>query len=288
MPILAEDQPKVFRNVKEAPAIILILILTSEIGLNWLYVHFLYDAFKVPALHTSSLITPLVVLSFLKLMFIVLGVIFWIGNFKPDHLGASSKNMKVGILSTVFTWSLMQLAFISYSFIAKESITFFPVIDQHSILFHIGSFFLFAMTKALYDEAVYRGLFLPQLHLKIRRYINLSDRITLALAIVVSQTIYLIIQIPLIDLAQGSEFNLALALLSLFFLSILNALVYLRTKNLFIGVGIHALWFFPILVVEASFPPLVILTILAIGFMLLWPHLPNVPSEKTAWPLERR
>ena len=288
MSILQLERPKVFRDVKEAPILLLFLILFSDIAFNWLYVNVLKQAFSIPSIYTNGLISPLHVLSMLKIAFIVGGIIFWIARFRLYHLGMAWKNIKMGILTTFFLWSMLQITQIIYNYLTQGRIGFLNDSNQEHLLLVLGTFAIYIISKALFDEITYRGLLLPQFHLKLQRYLNLPDHVTLALALFVSQAFYIIIQLPILTSGDTTEISSALTFTSVFFLSILTALIYLRTKNLYIAIGLHTLWFNPAFLVTPSVPHTFVLVIFAIGFILLWPLLPNSPSLMTTWPLQIR
>ncbi len=268
--------------------LLLLLVILSDVAFNWLYVNFLKNAFSIPGVYTNGIVDSLFVLSFLKLAFIGLGVIVWIGRFRGRHLGLEWNRFKFGLLTTFFLWAALQIVEFSYGLLVSSSeVAYYSNWEQTGSVKILSGFLLYAIGKACFDELTYRGLLLPQLHLKCRRYINLDDRITLGLAIVMSQSIYLILQLPLISLLTPTSLSTAMTLTSLFFLSILNSLIYLRTKNLYITIGIHALWYHPIFVAAPAVPHSFILVVLVIGFILIWPMLPNSPSLRSTWPLER-
>ena len=278
MPTLTAAHRAVFKGVKEAPALILFLIFVSEIGLNWLYVHFLFPAFSVPASLTYNLMQPLFVLSLLKVAFIILGVVFWIGKFTPHHIGATLSDFSAGMISAFFLWAVLQLGMVLISSLSPEGLTFLTGQSGVNPLFLLGTFVLFALSKALYDEIIYRALVLPQFLIKARRFINLPPAATLTIAVLGSQIIYLIIQLPLISMVHNDGSSLTLTLLSFFLLSVLNAVVFLRTHNIFIAVGIHALWFYPLFVVNTSIPQEYLLVAIGLGLIALWPMLPKEPQ----------
>ena len=149
MSISTVDRPQVFKNVKEAPSIVLFLIFVSEIGLNWLYVNFFYDAFSVPASHTDGLIQPLFVLSFLKCAFIILGVAFWIGKFGAKHLCMTGEKLKIGLISTFFFWSVLQIILILVSSVTERGIVFHSISSGPQPLFIVGTFLIFCLFKSL-------------------------------------------------------------------------------------------------------------------------------------------
>lgn len=81
-----------------------------------------------------------------------------------------------------------------------------------------------------------------------------------------------------------SGLDLALGLLAPGLLGVVFALVYLRTGNLFIAVGLHALVNAPtLLFAGSSIPAMVMLAMVAL-VLLIWPRLAAV--KVTTWPKE--
>lgn len=268
--------------------LLLLLVLFSDIAFNWLYINFFRDAFSVPGLYTAGVVDSLAVLSLLKISFVVFGVVFWIGRFRGHHLGLGWKKFQTGLIAVLLLWAMLQLAEVAYGMLTSTNLGYMNTWQNTGVASILGGFALYAIGKAFFDELTYRGLLLPQIHLKCQRYLDVDPRINLGLAILISQSIYLIIQLPLIGLFMSSDISFAMAMTSLFFLSILNSLIYLRTKNLYFTIGLHALWYHPLFIADPSIPHTFILVLLAIGFILVWPMLPNSPSLVSTWPLERR
>lgn len=288
MSLLTLESPRVYTRIKEASFLLLLLVLFSDVTFNWLYVNFLKDAFSVPALYTEGILDSTFILNLVKTAFIVTGVIFWIGTFRMRHLGLKSNNFKAGLLSLFFLWALLQIVQVTYGLLTSSNVGTVTEWDQAGPIPIISGFLLFAIGKAFFDETVYRGFLMPQMHLKCQKYLKLDSRITLGIAIIASQSIYLIIQVPLISEYLTTGINTTLILSSLFVLSIVNSLVYLRTKNLFIAIGIHVLWFHPVFIATATLPHVFILLLLSAGFIYLWPMLPGSQSLLSTWPIEER
>ena len=285
MPLLQLERPRVFKDVKEAPMLLLLVILLADIAFNWLYINFYREAFSVPGIYTRNVVEPLFILSAFKLGFIVVGLAYWIGRFRHYHLGISKKNFYFALLTAFFLWSIMQLVQIIDGLVTQGRIGYLNTVDGVSTVLVIASFLLLAAGKAFFDEVTYRGILLPQLHLKLQHLLKLPDRVVLGIALLVSQIVYVIIQIPLISLVHANQIGSTVTITSLFFMSILNSLVYLRTKNLYIPIAIHTLWFIPLFVITPTIPHTLILGLSVILFIALWPMLPNSPSLAATWPL---
>ncbi len=277
---------RLFRDVREAPMLLLLIVLLVDLLLNRLYLSVLHYPLDTLQDISGGLIGPLISLSFVKIAFIAVGLILWIGHFKPRELGLWTRNIPAGLLATVFLWAFLQMAMMIAGFLSEGFVRFSGAMDGLEPLRGAGLLALFAVTKALFDETVYRGLLIPQLHTKLQRFIPFDAGVNLVLAVVISQLIYIIIQVPLIDFGEGNEYHLTSAILSVVALSILNSLIFLRTKNLYIAVGVHALWYKVALFTETDFPPTIALAALVILFIAIYPMLPDRRTVLYAQPLE--
>ncbi|MEZ4700164.1 MAG: CPBP family intramembrane glutamic endopeptidase [Rhodothermales bacterium] len=277
---------RLFRHVREAPMLLLLIVLLVDLFLNRLYLSFFHYPLDAIQDISSGMVGPLLSLSFIKIAFIVVGVVIWIGRFKPRELGLWVRNIPAGILTTVFLWAAMQASMMLAAFLSQGFVRFSDAMEGLNPLWSMATLVVFALSKAMFDEITYRGLLLPQLHTKLQRYVPFSTGINLILAVLISQLIYVIIQIPLIDFGEGNEYHLTSAIVSVFSLSILNALIFLRTKNLYIAVGVHALWYAIALFAETDFPPRIALATLVILLIAIWPLLPDRRTVLYAQPLE--
>ena len=100
---------------------------------------------------------------------------------------------------------------------------------------------------------MYRAFLLPQLAKKFTRLSGSgSPRTAFLFALLTSQTVFTLVHVPG-RLAGGVEVgDLPVFLAAPFVLGVLFALVYARTGNLFVTIGLHALINDPILLVDAG------------------------------------
>ncbi len=266
--------------------LLLLIVLLADLLFNRLYLSFFHYPLDALGAYTNGRLEPLASLSILKLMFITVGIVVWIGRFRTRDLGLWVKNIPSGILAAVFLWAFLQLAMLIAGLLSTGFIRFADGWEGMTPLYTTAGIVVFALTKALFDEITYRGLLLPQLHTKLQRFVPFSSGVNLILAVLISQLIYVIIQVPLIDFGEGNGFHLASGVFSVFALSILNALVFLRTRNLYIGAAIHALWYRTVLFADTDFPPLIALGLLVVALIAIWPLLPDRRTVLYAQPLE--
>lgn len=127
----------------------------------------------------------------------------------------------------------------------------------------------------------FRGFLLPQCYFQLRG-LELRPRTRVLVALLVSQLLFALYHIPVMSSTGVSPIQLPLALLPILLVGLLLAVVYLRTSNLFLAVGLHALNDAP----TVLFPPtflsndlLGLITVLVFALLLLfWPRLRNGQS----------
>ena len=107
----------------------------------------------------------------------------------------------------------------------------------------MGALAGYALGIAPAEETFFRGLLLPQLRLKFSR---MAPAVAVGAALVVSQSMFALYHLPG-DLLGGSSgvgmarLDIVIDLGRVFIIGILYAALYLRTGNLFLIIGIHAL-----------------------------------------------
>src|SRR5262249_7367140 len=106
--------------------------------------------------------------------------------------------------------------------------------------FMIGLVLTQIFGNALFEEIAYRGFLFPQLYLRAAA-LRTRPWTRLLLALLVSQGLFALSHIPNRIYLGMTPSEIALDLLMLLGWGTLYTLIYLRTDNLFIVVGIHAL-----------------------------------------------
>lgn len=149
-----------------------------------------------------------------------------------------------------------------------------PQWTEPGVAIILGKFAAQLFGNALYEELVFRGFLLPQLYLKFSHNVRISRKMALLLAVLVSQIYFSIIHIP-VRLYKGGD--LAVYLTGVALLGILFALLYIRTENIFIGVGLHTLFNSPVALFTPSFEPGIIFFLFLIFVILLKPSLKSTP-----------
>ena len=188
---------------------------------------------------------------------------------KPRHLGLDRRALPVGIAAILSMWVGLQLvgaavAGLDGPVTLSRSWQALGVAGWTKAL--VPEFF----GSALGEEVYYRGLLLAQGYLIAKRFTT-DRRVALGASLLVVQGWFAAVHIPA-RLVQGTPLPLPVDILGTLLLGVVFALVYLRTGNLFLAVGVHALTNDPApLFVD---PPLARAIVLGLTVLLLvaWPH----------------
>lgn len=139
-----------------------------------------------------------------------------------------------------------------------------------------GAFLGQLLGNALFEEILFRGVLFQQIRLHLLRRGNAPAK-ALVIALAVSQTLFALIHVPLRVSSGMALTALPGELALLFTLGVLLALLYWRTANLYVVVGIHALSNTPVPIVEERIDLStygVITAVASLAVMLAWPQAP--------------
>jgi len=237
-------------RLDETPQVALWLLILVIVVKFSFAAFFNYTVFSVPPNQTpvfgpimratGGLVTSQLLVGLLQLGVIIGGLVWLVGGLHPVHVGLDRDNLREGIIATGVLWIVIQLVGIVLSGITGP-VTFSPLWEAIGPRGLLSNLLAEVFGTAPMEEAVYRGLFLTQGYLLARRLID-DRRASLGLAVVGSQFLFALAHIPA-RLVAGTQLGLPLwqDLLITFVLGSIFALVYLRTGNLFVAMGVHVL-----------------------------------------------
>ncbi len=226
---------------------------------------------------TSGLINLTFLNYFVLFIVIVGGLLFGVAKLKPGDVGLRLSDLLPGIVVTALVWITIQLVALVLNLAAFGHVTVDrvwlvpggPTSMLGTILF--GQL----LGNALFEEITWRGFMLPQCYFKLTG-LQKRARTRIVIALLISQLLFALYHIP-IQLSNGeSPLQLPLALLPILLIGLLLALVYLRTGNLFLAVGLHALNDSPTVLFSPTFLSndllgLIIVCVFALLLLLFWP-----------------
>lgn len=131
--------------------------------------------------------------------------------------------------------------------------------------------FLVAMLLGtpLYEEVAFRGFLFPQLMLKLKG----PHRSRVLMAAAASAVLFSLMHIPTrLAVGNASGVDLVSQLAVLAIAGLFGIVLYVRTENLLVVAGIHALVNAPTQLVTAPVSPFAVTAVLTIILLILWPN----------------
>ncbi|HEY8833157.1 MAG TPA: type II CAAX endopeptidase family protein [Gemmatimonadaceae bacterium] len=207
------------------------------------------------------------------LLIAVVGVVFGLGRLRPADVGLRRDKLGEGMIVTVAVWSLMQLVEVVGDIVTTSKVSIAPSWIRNGIGSTLAWTAAMFLGAALYEEIAYRGFLFPQLYLKIRG----THRARFWIALLLSQVVFAASHIPAhITLRNLSGSALWTTVVLQGIIGVLLVLLYLRTRNLWISIGIHGLANAPTPLVAGASGFETFLIILVIG----WPWIARRPQHR--------
>lgn len=199
---------------------------------------------------TGGLVTATLLIYIPLLLITIAGLILWAGGLQPADIGLTRGDLPIGIAVTVVAWVLIQLGVVLSLLNSGDPVAINEEWYVAGVLVVLGPLVAQLLGNALFEEVVMRGFLLVQVHKLARRYVPDRRRSAFVLALVGSQLVFGLLHIPnrLAAGASGPQLVLGIVLPSL--IGMLLALVFYRTGNLFIAIGLHAFMNYPTLLVD--------------------------------------
>ncbi len=231
--------PEPIRRARRTTIIIFLFAhftLTAVVNL----VFFAGNAFRPLASATGGLFTGSLLANLVFIAALVLVIILGVGRLRLYDIGLVRRNIMPGLVYTVGLWLVAQIVHLLAGLVTYGTVSLNAEWLTYGVGFMIGLLLTQIFGNALFEEIAYRGFLVPQLYLRLER---LRDRPwkRLFAALLISQTAFALSHIPNRIYLGMSAGDIAIDLLMLVGWGILYALLYLRTDNLFLVVGVHAL-----------------------------------------------
>ena len=256
-------------HLKEAKGYVITLVLAAFLLLPSLTVLIVNRQESWLQNATGGLLHPLHVLGVGYSLLVIGGIIIWLGRLRPADIGLDRSKLGLGVLVVLGMWALVQACLLVDALTFREPQL--RVVDAAEV----GAFLANLVLAGFLEETVFRGFLLPQFYLKLQRATKSEGRwLPVTGAVLASSLLFAGIHIPngLFYAGQGVEAVLAHAGLATF-VGIVFALVYLRTGNLFINIGLHALVNRALPVVEGNRHDAIDYVLLVgVVVLALWPY----------------
>jgi uncharacterized protein len=258
---------------KRAATSALVLFLVADIALltfvNYGFTLGWFGWFEGP---TNDLIQATLLASLLVGAVVIGGVIFAYARLAPGDIGLKWAQLPVGVAYTLGLWALTQAINGLVGLLGTGQLQFNAAWTQAGATVLLGALLAQVAGNALIEEAGWRGFLLPQLHLRLSA--GLGRGRGLILAVLGAQLLFALMHIPNRLLNERLALDeLLLSLAFVFVLGIFFAAIYLRTGNLFLAIGVHALFNTPTALFASVLPSQAVLGALTILVLVAWPRL---------------
>jgi len=245
-------------------------------GLNVLVVFVLFPSglLRVFSAPTHGLISSTLVANVFILV-ILIGFLRWATQLMLEDLGMQGAGLGAGVVVMLVLWLGVNAFEAACAWLARSPVAIASEWrTAGGAMSSTGALVGQILGNATLEDVLFRGVLFQQtrMHLLARDQGNPTK--ALALALLISQAIFAAIHIPLRVSSGMALAALPAELALLFTLGVLLALLYWRTGNLYVVIGVHALSNAPTLVVRQQLDLSTNGLIAAVGsllIMMLWP-----------------
>ncbi len=188
---------------------------------------------------TGGIVTDLFLADAVRVVVLVVLVLLVVGRIAPAAIGLEKEKLPRGVIIVAAVWGLVQIAVATSSLLRTGMVALHGGWADQGLR-PVAEFLTSLGGEAFFQEVFWRGYVLAFLVERFgRRWSDPS--LGAALAIILSQTLYAAFEIPgQIDAGMPVE-RLPVTLILLTLTGTYFALLYLRTENLWVAIGVHAL-----------------------------------------------
>lgn len=214
-------------------------------------VFFAGGVFRPLAEATNGWITGTLIANGIFLIVLV-GLVMLIGaRLRPYDVGLIRANVLPAIGFTAALWLLAQAVHLIAALLDHGQVTLLPAWSAQGASVILGALSAQLFGNALFEEIAYRGFLFPQFFL-IFSALRRHRWLRCAAALGASQAVFALSHIPNRIYLGVPLHEIALDLIMLTGWGLLYTLIYLRTDNLFLAVGVHALGNAPTTLFEST------------------------------------
>jgi membrane protease YdiL (CAAX protease family) len=216
----------------------------------------------------------------------IVGVLLWYEKLSLQDIGIAWRKLPFAMLLWVGIWLLIQGIELVSGLLLQGNAKIDPAWSGGGlaiIALLVGHLF----GTALYEEMAFRGFLLRQCFAGLHRWTKNRQVLSAAVAILVSQLAFTLFHVPWKLVTQGWSANTMGELCGVLLTGIVYSLLYLRTDNLFLVMGVHALGNAPTSLLSPTIGTPNLLLLLTVVIWILWPRLKKWEG-KASLPFESR
>lgn len=248
------------------------LVLGAFLGVYWLGF--------VPAGHDSmeGSICRILILNTLLIAGPIVGVLLWYEKLSLQDIGIVWGKLPLAILLWVGIWLLVQGIELVAGLLLRGNAKIDPAWSGGGLAI-VGLLAGHLFGTALYEEMAFRGFLLRQCFLNLQGWSKNRQVLLASVAILISQLAFTLFHVPWKLMTQMWSASTMGELSGVLLTGIVYSLLYLRTDNLFLVMGIHALGNAPTSLIAPTIGTPNLLLLFTVVIWILWPRM-NKWEEK--------
>jgi len=252
------------------------LAMAVHVALTLVFVFILFPSgvSKLLVASTYGLVTATLLANLILLAAVVGIVLSFLGGLRLPDFGLCSRDLPIALVLTISVWIVVNMIEGAWQFAANGAVSWGGAWQRLGVTAAIGALVAQLFGNALYEEIFFRGVLLRQVYWRLGpETTHLQKFQKLAIALAISQSLFALIHLPIL-LSGGASLIAALATLpAIFTTGAALAILYARSDNLALCVGIHSLANKPTLLVADCFDipnNLLFVTVTCLVLATLW------------------
>ena len=202
----------------------------------------------------------------------IVGVLLWYEKLSLQDIGIAWGKLAVAMLFWVGIWLLIQGIELVAGLLLRGHAEIDPAWSGGGLAI-IALLVGHLLGTALYEELAFRGFLLRQCFLRLHRWTENRQVLSTALAILISQLAFAFLHVPWKLMTQGWSANTMGELCGVLLTGIIYSLLYLRTDNLFLVMGVHAFGNAPTSLITPTIGTPNLLLLFTVVIWILWPRM---------------
>jgi uncharacterized protein len=256
------------------PILALAMAVYVALALVVIFILFPSGVLKLLVVPTHGLVTATLVANLIFLAAVVGFVLSFLGGLRLSDLGLKGRDVPIALALTISVWIVVNAIEGAWQIAANGAVSWDGAWQRLGVTAVIGTLVAQLFGNALYEEIFFRGVLLRQVYWRLGpETTHLQKFKNLAIALAISQCLFALIHLPIL-LSGGASLIATLAHLpALFIAGAALAILYARSDNLALCVGIHSLANAPTLLVADWFNipnNLLFVTVVCLVLAVLW------------------
>lgn len=187
---------------------------------------------------TRGLVQPVLVASSVYLALPIVIVMLVIGRLRPADIGLHAKDLPPAVSFAMIVWLATQMCIVGLHWTSGEELNIAEAWKHPAA--NLGGIIGQLCGNALYEEIIFRGFFMAQLFVFLRKAPMGSEKLKITLGVLSSSALFAMYHVPYRILHDGVPVTGGM-LFGWTFLGICFCLIWIATDNLLMAVAIHAL-----------------------------------------------